>query len=66
MEKYVYSIDIKVRDYELDAEGIVNNANYLHYLEYTRHYFRRKYSNPMDSLLCPVNLGRPARGARVS
>ena len=39
MEKYVYSIDIKVRDYELDAEGIVNNANYLHYLEYTRHCF---------------------------
>ncbi len=39
MNNYVYSIDIKVRDYELDAEGIVNNANYLHYLEYTRHCF---------------------------
>lgn len=39
METYVYSIDIKVRDYELDAEGIVNNANYLHYMEYTRHCF---------------------------
>ena len=39
MEKYVYSIDIKVRDYELDAEGIVNNANYLHYTEHTRHRF---------------------------
>lgn len=37
--KYVFSIDIEVRDYELDAEGIVNNANYLHYLEYTRHRF---------------------------
>ncbi len=37
--KYIYSLDIKVRDYELDAEGIVNNANYLHYLEYSRHCF---------------------------
>ena len=30
---------MQVRDYELDAEGIVNNANYLHYLEHTRHQF---------------------------
>ncbi len=30
---------MEVRDYELDAEGIVNNANYLHYLEHTRHGF---------------------------
>ncbi len=36
---YHYQLDIKVRDYELDAEGIVNNANYLHYLEMTRHAF---------------------------
>ena len=39
MDTYIYSIDIPVRDYELDSEGIVNNANYLHYLEYTRHEF---------------------------
>lgn len=39
MTNYIFSLDIKVRDYELDAEGIVNNANYLHYLEYTRHCF---------------------------
>ena len=32
-------MNIDVRDYELDAEGIVNNANYLHYLEHTRHKF---------------------------
>ena len=39
MDKYIFSIDIKVRDYEIDSEGIVNNANYLHYLEHTRHEF---------------------------
>ncbi len=37
--KYVYEREMEVRDYELDAEGIVNNANYLHYLEHTRHGF---------------------------
>ena len=39
--KYVYEREMEVRDYELDAEGIVNNANYLHYLEHTRHGFLR-------------------------
>jgi acyl-CoA thioester hydrolase len=28
---------MKVRDYECDAQGVVNNANYLHYFETTRH-----------------------------
>lgn len=28
-----------VRDYECDIQGIVNNANYLHYIEHTRHQF---------------------------
>lgn len=28
-----------VRDYECDIQGIVNNANYLHYIEHTRHLF---------------------------
>ena len=28
-----------LRDYECDLQGIVNNANYQHYLEHTRHEF---------------------------
>lgn len=38
---YVFELKFRVRDYEVDAEGIVNNANYLHYLEHTRHEFCR-------------------------
>ena len=39
MEKYVYELKMKVRDYECDLQGIVNNANYQHYIERTRHEF---------------------------
>jgi acyl-CoA thioester hydrolase len=36
---YIYSVEFTVRDYECDVQGIVNNANYLHYLEHARHRF---------------------------
>ena len=39
MNKYIYELKMKVRDYECDLQGIVNNANYQHYLEHTRHEF---------------------------
>ena len=35
----IFETRMEVRDYECDIEGIVNNANYLHYLEHTRHLF---------------------------
>lgn len=38
-KKYCFMMDMEVRDYELDCEQIVNNANYLHYMEHTRHRF---------------------------
>jgi acyl-CoA thioester hydrolase len=38
-EKQPYSLNFKVRDYECDLQGVVNNANYQHYLEHARHEF---------------------------
>lgn len=43
MKKYIYEQIMEVRDYECDIQGIVNNANYQHYLEDTRHQFIRKF-----------------------
>jgi acyl-CoA thioester hydrolase len=35
--------EFKVRDYECDLQGIVNNANYFHYLEQSRHEFLQSH-----------------------
>ena len=37
MKDYLFTIEMETRDYECDIQGIVNNANYQHYLEATRH-----------------------------
>ena len=39
MTRYIFELPMKVRDYECDLQGIVNNANYQHYTEHTRHEF---------------------------
>lgn len=39
MKQPVFEYKLKVRDYECDAQGHVNNANYQHYFEVTRHEF---------------------------
>lgn len=37
--KFEFSLEFSVRDYECDIQGVVNNANYQHYLEHARHEF---------------------------
>ena len=49
-DKYFFTLEIAVRDYELDSEGIVNNAIYLHYLEHTRHAFVKQEGLSFGSL----------------
>jgi len=39
MKDYIFKLTEKVRDYECDLQGVVNNANYQHYMEHTRHEF---------------------------
>lgn len=63
-KKYIFELPMRVRDYEVDSEGIVNNAVYLHYLEHTRHMFcewagmsfREMHSRGIDPVLSKVEI----------
>jgi acyl-CoA thioester hydrolase len=39
MKEALFTVGMKVRDYECDMQGIVNNAVYQNYLETARHDF---------------------------
>ena len=42
LDNYKFTHEMKVRDYECDLQGIVNNANYQHYMEHSRHELLEK------------------------
>ena len=53
-----FEIEMQVRDYECDIQGIVNNAVYQNYLEHARHAFLASQGISLTHLLeekfCPV------------
>lgn len=61
---YIFEAHMMVRDYECDIEGIVNNANYLHYTEHTRHLFLKScglsfaemHSRGIDAVVAHMDL----------
>lgn len=63
---------METRDYELDAQGVVNNANYQHYLEATRHKwlqqegysFQKWHEEGIDMMVSEINIKykTPLRG----
>lgn len=69
---YTFTARMTVRDYECDLQGIVNNANYLHYAEHTRHLFLKEcglsfsglHARGVDAVVARMNLQykTPLRG----
>lgn len=39
MDNSIFEIEMSVRDYECDMQGVVNNAVYQNYLEHARHEY---------------------------
>ena len=64
MKQYRYTLEMETRDYECDIQGIVNNANYQHYLEATRHKwlldsgysFRKWHEEGLDVVVSEINI----------
>ncbi len=49
-DDYDFEMSWKVRDYECDLQGIVNNAIYMHYLEFTRNEFLNQTGTNLGDL----------------
>ena len=64
MKEYLFTTELETRDYECDLQGVVNNANYQHYLEYTRHKwlqsrgqsFQQWHEKGIDAMVSEINI----------
>ncbi|MCK9156840.1 MAG: acyl-CoA thioesterase [Paludibacteraceae bacterium] len=69
---YIFEENFEVRDYECDIQGIVNNANYQHYMEHARHQFIKTvgldfvdlHNRGIDTVVSKIEIAykRPLKG----
>ena len=64
IDDYKFTHEMKVRDYECDLQGIVNNANYQHYMEHSRHEllsklgvnFGKLHEDGIDAMVAKITI----------
>ena len=52
MKEYIFKLTDKVRDYECDLQGVVNNSNYQHYME----HFGAMHEKGIDAFVARVDI----------
>ena len=64
LDNYKFTHEMKVRDYECDLQGIVNNANYQHIMEHSRHElldflgvnFGKLHEDGIDAMVAKITI----------
>ena len=64
LDNYKFTHEMKVRDYECDLQGIVNNANYQHFMEHSRHElldklgvnFGKLHEDRIDAMVAKITI----------